>query len=196
MTLLCIMVCWWIKAVSIAQFLMGAFVRFSLYSFGPSRCELACVRVSVCVYAWVHSLTETKVDFNKVTAYCGTFCISFQKGTRVLICFSSCACRYNELQWYRRQNPEITRWLWTCLWRYSTGILKKKKKTSNALIANTSIPSTLVCLSKLNTPALPFVLENASNWLKEAITVPGSSIDFMKVCNYFNWNNRVSIRCL
>lgn len=90
------------------------------------------------------------------------------------------------------RNSEITRWLWTCLRRYSTGILKKKK-TSNALIANTSFPSTLVCLSKLNTPALPFVLENASNWLKEAIMVPGSTIDFMKVCNYFNWDDRVSI---
>lgn len=153
-----------------------------------------CVCLCMCVCVCARSLAETKVDFNEVTAYCGTFCISFQWGTRVLICSSSCACRYNELRWYRRQNSEITRWLWTCLQRYSTGILKKKK-TTNALIANTSIPSTLVCLSKLNTPALPFVLENASNWLKEAITGPGSGIDFMKVCNYFNWNNRVSIRC-
>lgn len=171
LTLLCIVVCWWIKAVRVAQFLIGAFVGFfSLY----------CLDHQMRVCLRVRSLVETKVDFNKVTAYFDTFCISFQRAMRMLICFSSCACRYNELQWYPRQNSEITRWLWTCLRRYSAGILEKKK-TTNALIANTSFPSTLVCLSKLNTPALPFVLENASNWLKEAITVPGSSIDFMKV---------------
>lgn len=156
--------------------------------------QAKCVRVCAArACARAHSLAGTKVDFNKVTPYCNTFCYSFQWGARLLIRPCSCVCRYNELQWYWRRNPEITRWLWTRLWGYFSGILKKKK-TSNALIANTSIPSTLVCLSKLNSPALPFVLENASNWLKEAITVPESGIDFMKVCNYFNWNHRVSIR--